>query len=116
MKRDDDPKLWDLLGHAEEPKVSPFFSRNVLRDIRQRGTSSALREWFGLRRLIPVTGVAMALLAVALLRTQTSVPSSSKSQSDKMEIVSAQDYEVISDLDDLLASDDNNSWEDSVLL
>jgi hypothetical protein len=116
MKRDDDPKLWDLLGRAAEPKISPFFSRNVLREIRQRRVSSTLREWFGLRRLIPVTGVAVALIAVALLRTQTSVPDASESRSDKMEIVSAQDYEVIADLDDLLASDDNNSWEDSVLL
>jgi hypothetical protein len=115
MKRDDDPKLWDLLGHAEEPKVSPFFSRNVLREIRQRRASSTLREWFSLRRLIPASGVAMALLAVALLRTQTSVPSS-KLQSEKMEMVSAQDYEVIADLDDLLGSEDNNSWEDNVLL
>lgn len=115
MKRDDDPKLWDLLGHAEEPKVSPFFSRNVLREIRQRRASSTLREWLGLRRLIPATGVAMALIAVALLRPQTSVPSS-KLQSEKMEMVSAQDYEVIADLDDLLGSDDNNSWEDNVLL
>jgi hypothetical protein len=115
MKRDDDPKLWDLLGHAEEPKVSPFFSRNVLREIRQRRTSSTLREWFSLRRLIPASGVAMALIAVALLRTQTSVPSS-KLQSEKMEMVSAQDYEVIADLDDLLGSEDNNSWEDNVLL
>jgi hypothetical protein len=116
MKRDDDQKLWDLLGRAAAPKVSPFFSRNILRDIRQPNAWAVLRGWFGLRRLVPAVGVAVALMAVVFLRTQTSVPSSSESQSDKLAIVSAQDYEVIADLDDLLASDDNNSWEDSVLL
>jgi len=116
MNRDDDQKLWDLLGRTAEPRISPFFSRNVLRKIRQTRAGSALREWFGLRRLVPAAGVAVALIAVALLRTQTSAPSPAESQSDKAAIVSAQDSEVIADLDDLLASDDNLDDSDGVLL
>ncbi len=116
MKRDDDQKLWDLLGRAAEPKVSPFFARNILREIRQTGAWTALRGWFSLRRLVPAAGVAVALIAVVFLRTQTPVSSSSQSQSDNVAIVDTQESEVIADLDDLLASDDNNSLDDSVLL
>lgn len=36
MKEDwDQDELWDLLGKARPVSVSPFFSRNVLREIRQ---------------------------------------------------------------------------------
>ena len=116
MHRDDDEKLWDLLGNAVEPKLSPFFSRNVVREIRQSTGSKARRRWFGLGGLIPATGVAVALALMVFLRSPTPVPSTPDSQSDTMSVVSAQDYEVIADLDDLLASDDNPSWDDSVLL
>ncbi len=35
MKEDwDQDALWDLLGNAKPVSVSPFFSRNVLREIR----------------------------------------------------------------------------------
>jgi hypothetical protein len=114
MNRDDDQELWDFLGRAAEPKVSPFFARNVLRKIRQPAARATLREWFVLRRLVPVTGVAVALLAALLLRTQLSVPSASRPEQPAT--ITAQDYEVITDLDDLVASDDNVTWEDSVLL
>jgi hypothetical protein len=114
MKRDDDQKLWDLLGRAAEPKVSPFFARNVVREIRQSGVPTG-RGWFGLHRLAAATGVAIALIAVISLRTHTSVPTASESSSDKLAVVSSQDYDLIADLDDL-TSDDNNSLDDSVLL
>ena len=45
MKRDDDQELWDLLGQAAEPKISPFFARNVLREIRKPGDWATLRGW-----------------------------------------------------------------------
>ncbi|HMG06065.1 MAG TPA: hypothetical protein VK581_11415 [Chthoniobacterales bacterium] len=114
MKRDDDQKLWDLLGCTAEPKVSPFFARNVVRQIRQSGAPTG-RRWFGLHRLAPATGVAIALIAVISLRTHSSVPPASEFSSDKLAVVSSQDYDVIADLDDL-TSDDNNSLDDSVLL
>jgi hypothetical protein len=116
MKRDDDEKLWDLLGQAAEPKVSPFFARNVLREIRQPGDWTTLRGWLNLRRLIPATGVAAALIAVAFLRMQTSVAPLEGPSPDMLANVDSQDYEIVSDLDDLLASDDNNSADDSVFL
>jgi hypothetical protein len=35
MKTDEPDDLWRLLGQAKAPTVSPFFSRNVLRAIRE---------------------------------------------------------------------------------
>src|SRR5258708_4483307 len=35
MKTDEQDDLWRLLGHAKAPSVSPYFSRNVLRAIRE---------------------------------------------------------------------------------
>lgn len=116
MKRDDDQELWDLLGQAAEPGISPFFARNVLREIRQPGAWAALGGWLNLRRLIPAAGVVGALLAVAFLRMHTSVAPLADPPSDILANVDAQDYEVIADLDDLLASDDNNSLDESAFL
>ena len=116
MKRDDDQELWDLLGHAAEPKISPFFARNVLREVRQPDNRTTLRGWLNLRRLIPAAGVAAALVAAVFLRMHMSVAPLAGPSSGALANVDAQDYEVIADLDDLLASDDNNSLDESVLL
>ncbi|MEY2490408.1 MAG: hypothetical protein QOC70_2350 [Verrucomicrobiota bacterium] len=116
MKREDDQELWDLLGHAAEPKISPFFARNVLREIRKPGDWAALRGWLNLRRLIPAASMAVVLIAVVFLRMQTSVAPLAGPSSEMLASVDTQDYEVIADLDDLLASDDNNSLDDGVLL
>lgn len=116
MKRDDDQELWDLLGQAAEPRVSPLFARNVLREIRKPGHWATLRGWLNLRRLIPAAGMAAALIAVIFLRMHTSVAPLTGPPSDVLANVDAQDYEVIADLDDLFVSDDNNSLDDNILL
>jgi hypothetical protein len=116
MKRDDDQELWDLLGRAAEPKISPFFARNVLREVRQSSDWATLRRWLNLRRLIPAAGIAGALLVVVLLQMHTTVVPLAAPPSDMLVNVDAQDYEVIADLDDLLASDDENSLDESVPL
>ena len=113
MKREDDEKLWDLLGQAAEPKISPFFARNVLRETRKPASWGNLREWFTVRRLVPAASLVVALIAVVFLWMQTS----SGPQGDpELANMNAQDYEVMADLDDLLASEDSSSLDESVLL
>ena len=112
MKREDDEKLWDLLGQAAEPKISPFFARNVLREVRQPAGWANLRAWFTVRRFVPAASVVATLIAVFLWMQ----PSLGPMADPEFTNMSAQDYEVMADLDDLLASEDSNSFDESVFL
>jgi hypothetical protein len=116
MKREDDEQLWDLLGRTPGPRPSPFFARNVLRRIRQEPRWTAgWRSWLSPRRLVPVSAVALALAAAVLFTHHPSTRQRTAS-SDLDPIIAkidVQDYEVVADLDDLLASDDNNLWDDT---
>src|SRR5215467_1726751 len=65
MKPEDDQELWDLLGRVPGRDVSPFFARNVLRQIREAPEASPferVRRWISLRRLIPATALAVAAM------------------------------------------------------
>jgi len=66
--------------------------------------------------LIPVAGMVGVMIAVSIVRLHTSVAPLADSSSDMLASVDPMEYEVIADLDDLLASDDNNSLDESVLL
>lgn len=116
MKRDEDQELWDLLGRGAEPRISPFFARNVLREIRKPSEWTTLRGWLNPRRWIPAAGMVAALMAVVFLRMHTSVAPLAAPPSEALVNVEAQDYELIVDLDDLLASDDNNSLDEGIFL
>jgi hypothetical protein len=116
MKREDDEQLWDLLGRSPGPGPSPFFARNVLRRIRQESQQTpAWRSWFSPRRLVPVSAVMVAL-AAAVVFTHNPSTRQRAATNDLDPIIAkidVQDYEVVADLDDLLASDDNNLWDDT---
>jgi hypothetical protein len=114
MNREDDDKLWDLLGRSPEPKVSPFFARNVLREVRESEGKARVGGW--LRWLVPAAGMAVAVTAALFLRVQTPDPSGSDSRTETLSLIESQDSELIADLDVLFESDENYSWDESVLL
>ena len=114
MKREDDEKLWDLLGRSAEPKISPFFARNVLREIRESESKPSTGGW--LRWLVPAAGVAVAITAALFLGVQTPDPNYTDSRTDALSLIESQDSELIADLDVLIEPDDSNSWDESVLL
>jgi hypothetical protein len=114
MKREDDEKLWDLLGHSAQPKVSPFFARNVLREVRESESKSRVGGW--LQWLVPAAGVAVAIIAALFLGGQTPDQNYSDARTETLSFIESQDSELIADLDDLIETDDNNSWDESVLL
>lgn len=116
MKREEDEKLWDLLGHSAEPKVSPFFARNVLRKIREAQGEPAPKRWWNLRWLVSAAGIAVAIIAALSLQIQMPKPSPKDSRGDTLVLSEAQDTDLITDLDDLVASDDTTSLEDGVFL
>ena len=114
MNREDDEQLWDLLGAARRPEASPFFARNVLREVRE-GRPFSRTLWLSWRRLIPVSGIVAAVAAIFLAYTFTFRPSPG-GDDDTIARIDAQDYEVVADLDDLLASDENSLWDDNSTL
>lgn len=117
MKREDDKQLWDLLGRNPAPKLSPFFARNIVRQIRQKQSPGA-RSWFWLRKLIPASVVALFVIAtVVLIRNPLPPRPSSDNQIDPIIAkIDVQDYEVVADLDNLLASDENSPWDENSTL
>ena len=115
MKREDDGKLWDLLGQARTPDVSPFFARNVLRTARNQPSYwRTLSNWFRLSRLVPATTVAVALIVSVFIAHVPAGPGLTvNSDSDPAAKIDPQDYEVVADLDELIASDENALWDDN---
>jgi hypothetical protein len=115
MKRQDDEKLWDLLGHVRARAVSPIFARNVLRTVRNRRTPLVrIGEWFRLPGLIPAATVAMAVVvAVFIARGPQGPVPTTANESDPVAQIDPQDYEVVADLDELIASDENGLWDDN---
>ncbi len=118
MKREDDQQLWDLLGRLAEPKLSPFFARNVLRQVRQEPRLfERARFWLSWRRLVPASGLALAAIAAIIAFYQPGpLPRPSEGEPDVVAKIDPQDYEVVADLDELLASDENNLWEENSTL
>jgi len=113
MKRADDQQLWDLLGQARPSQVSPFFARNVVRRIRERPSRFEwLRSWLSPRKLVPVAGVAIAVIATILAVHQPAGRNPADSPPDVIVKIDPQDYDVVADLDELLATDDTNLWDD----
>lgn len=115
MQREDDQQLWDLLGHAAEPQLSPFFARNLGRIVRNRSqTFGSLRAWLSLRRLIPATGLAATVIAAILMLHHPAVRRSTEAAPDVVAKIDPQDYEVVADLDELLVTDESNLWDDDI--
>jgi hypothetical protein len=117
MKREDDQELWDLLGRSAEPELSPFFARNIVRQVRQdSGRSVWMRKWISLRRLIPASAVAIALMAAIMATHHPVSQKSSESEPDVVAKIDPQDYEVVADLDELLAVDKGSLWDEKPTL
>ncbi len=115
MKREDDLELWDLLGKAPTPKLSPFFARNVVRQIREeKSWRDYVRGWFSPRTLIPASAVALTMLvATVSVHFPARDSSSSDNLPDTIAKIDPQDYETVADMDDLIASDDEGLWNES---
>ena len=125
MKTDDNDKLWELLGKAQAPTVSPFFSRNIVRAIRQEVAprrslfsrfTASLRRWTWQYALAGTCAVA-ALIAVHPSISPTFSfrhhhAAVAKSPSLEIQIVANPDYEVINHLDELVADEESSVWLD----
>jgi hypothetical protein len=118
MQPEDDQQLWDLLGRTAEPKLSPFFARNVLREVRQEGSSfGRAQNWLSLRRLGAASAVAAVVIGMVIA---TQAPrwsqKSPEREPDVVAKIDPQDFDVVADLDELLAWDEDSLWNEKPTL
>jgi hypothetical protein len=118
MQREDDQQLWDLLGRTAEPKLSLFFARNVLREVREGASRfGRAQNWFNLRRLVAASAVAVVVIGMAIA---TYAPrwsqKSPESEPDVVAKIDPQDFEVVADLDELLVWDEGSLWTEKPTL
>jgi hypothetical protein len=118
MQPEDDQQLWDLLGRTAEPRLSPFFARNVVREIRPEASRfGRAQNWFSLRRLVAASAVAVVVIGMAIA---THAPGWSKKSPERAPDVVAkidpQDFDVVADLDELLVSDEDSLWTENPTL
>ena len=110
MNTEEQDDLWELLGRSKAPAPSPFFSRNVLRTLREeKQEKPGFFLWLRLHwRSAAVSACAVALAATfALVHTER--------EPDPVMLLAQQvsvspDYQVISNLDELLDSERNSVW------
>jgi hypothetical protein len=117
MDREEDKELWDMLGRIPEPTLSPFFARNVLRRVRQGATPfERARSWFSLRRLVAASAAAAVVIGLAIATHHPVSQTPAVNDSDVVAKIDPQDYDVVADLDELIAWDENSVWEDKPTL
>ena len=117
MEPQDDKQLWDILGRVPEPSLSPFFARNVVRKIRQEATRfERARNWFSLRRLVAASAVAIVVVGMAIATHHPVSKATSANDLDVVAKIDPQDYDVVADLDELIAWDENSVWDEKPTL
>ena len=117
MEPQDDKELWDVLGRLPEPTLSPFFARNVLRKIRQETTRfERVRTWLSVGGVAGASAVAAVVVALALVMHHPAPRTTPSNDVDVLAKIDPQDYDVVADLDELIAWDENSVWEDKPTL
>lgn len=112
MNTEEHDDLWRLLGNARRVQPSPFFSRNVLRAIRQQeqpaplGWSGFFRKW-----RLPALSAAVVFAAAALMFQPFDQPDSVALLAQQ--VSASPDYQVITHLDELLDSEQSSVWLES---
>lgn len=109
MNNDERDDLWQLLGHCREPRISPFFSRHILRRIRSEERSSVgFLTWMLRRWPIVVAAACVAIFAGVALLPRTEQPISVEAMAEN--VGASPDYAVIGNLDELLAAEESSVW------
>ncbi len=117
MDPEDDKQLWGILGKVPEPTLSPFFARNVVRSVRQRRSRfDRMRHWLSWRRLGAASAVVIVVIGMAIATHRPVSQTTAINDSDVVAKIDPQDYDVVADLDELIAWDENSVWEDKPTL
>ena len=110
---DEKDALWTLLGQARAVPVSPFFSRNVLRALREERQEKprvfVLLRW----RWLTASACLCGVLAAGGLHVRQNRSAQAETVTLLAQQVSTSpDYQVINHLDELLASEETSVWLD----
>ena len=109
MNREDDQPLWDILGKPAAPRVSPFFARDVVREIRTEAHGFAgLRSFFVWPKVAAFSGLAAAVLVASIAVHHSR--NNHELQPSRMVAVSkvSPDEDFDRDIDDLVANDSDD--------
>ena len=117
---DENDDLSRLLGRAKLPVVSPFFSRNVIREVRgvrreNPGLLAMLRRHWRLTATAAVAGCIMAIAGSQFIGSNRHNGQIDSLMAITEQVSDSADFYVINDLDDLLASEENSVWLDNSL-
>jgi hypothetical protein len=106
---DEKDDLWRLLGKVREPQVSPFFSRDVLRAIREEApVRVSVLDWLRRRWRVAAIGLSAVALAGGFAWRAADQPDHLAVLAQ--EVSSSPDYHVITHLDELLDSEQSSVW------
>lgn len=94
--------LWDLLGHAKDVKASPYFTRKVLRAVKEESRKSTFNFRLLLRWLIPASAAA----ALALAWNSYEV----KQAQEQADFNAA--FDAAADMQSLVAVQETSAWTD----
>jgi hypothetical protein len=113
MNTEEQDDLWRLLGKAGTPSISPFFSRNVVRAVRETA-----KEKFGVVRWLRSHWAVAAVGACAVMVSGFVLIPRPAPQSEQIVLLAQQfstspDYQVVNHLDELLDSEKNSVWLDN---
>ncbi len=110
---DEHDKLWEVLGRARKPVISPFFAANVLREIRQSGNAPAILEWLRERWRLSAAAVT-ALLVLGFAANHWREESRDAAHDSLLaQVATNPDYDLINHLDELVAYQETSLWLDS---
>ena len=123
MRAEDNDKLWEVLGKAKQPAVSPFFARNVLRTVRQEAQEPGIGRMGGIRSVrrwiwqlaLGCTCVAAALITIMPGAFVRHHHRASQASSSVAPVSANSDFEVIKHLDELVADEQSSVWLDDTV-
>ena len=115
---DEQDELWKLLGKARQPKISPFFARNVVREVRASrqehpGFSGMLSRHWRFATASAAIGCVAALAAFQFVGNVSQTRQIDSLVAITEQVSDGPDFNVINDLDDLLASEESSVWLDN---
>ncbi|MEO6054221.1 MAG: hypothetical protein ABIP97_09435 [Chthoniobacterales bacterium] len=109
--QDNENRAWEMLEKGRQPNISPFFSRNVVREARK--TKQGPTGLIGFYKLTWVRiGMPVAACLMLVIGVMTWKPMQYLSHSTTT-MDTAVDFDTVTNLDLLVSNDEGNLWTDT---